>query len=116
MIKKVIKEELSKIELSDEVLRRDYWVSEISWNTVSKYVENGYKPYKVDKTIIEPIKFSKGHDLKNLNGNTYFFKDNEMVILNKLSSKITEIKGQYKEMIKLWDKYLVSFIETSGKI
>ena len=49
-------------------------------------------------------------------GMIYFFNDEEMVILNKISNKITEMKEEYKKAISLWDKYLLSFIETSGKI
>lgn len=114
LIRKVLKEELSNITIDGKELdRKSNW----QHMSVDEYLKNGYKPYRIKNTEIYEVPAKIGQRLVNKEyGTIYFFNDEEMVILNKLSNKITEMKEQLKHQISLWDKYLLSFIETSGKI
>jgi hypothetical protein len=114
LIRKVLKEELSNIIIDGKELgRKSNWEK----MDVDEYLKNGYKPYRIKNTEIYEVPAKIGQKLVNRGYEMiYFFNDEEMVILNKLSNKITEMKEEYKKAISLWDKYLLSFIETSGKI
>ena len=115
LIRKILKEELSNIIIDGkELSRKSNWGTKID---VDEYLTNGYKPYYIKNTEIYEVPAKIGQRLDNKEyGAIYFFNDEEMVILNKLSSKITEMKEEYIRAIRLWDLYLLSFIETSGKI
>ena len=114
LIRKVLKEELSNITIDGKELgRKSNWEK----MDVDEYLKNWYKPYRIKNTEIYEVPAKIGQKLVNKGyGMIYFFNDEEMAILNKLSNKITEMKEEYKKAISLWDKYLLSFIETSGKI
>jgi len=114
-IKKIIREEVSNINVDGKTLDRTMGYTTIKKDIIKQYTDNGYKPYHVEGTILHEIPTTNG-DLKNKWGYIYFFNDKEMETLKKLSDNITEIKSQLKKQIDLYDKYLISFIHTSGKI
>ncbi len=114
LIRKILKEDLGYWGVDGKNMgRKSNWEK----MDVDEYLKNGYKPYRIKNTEIYEVPAKIGQKLVNKGyGMIYFFNDEEMVILNKLSNNITEMKEQLNHQISLWDKYLLSFIETSGKI
>jgi len=115
-LRKIIKEEVSKITIDNQPIDRKYGYKLVGRHIVDKMTNNGYKPYYVEGTKINEIPTKNGEDLTNKWGYIYFFNEKEYDILSRLSENITKMTIELEKSKNLYNQYLLSFIETSGKI
>lgn len=89
--------------------------SHISNSKVQSLIQQGYKPYRIANGELKQQKTSARFELKfdykdDSGVNIFFLSEEEVAQAERVIEKIKALKQAYLEQIKLFDKYVPSYV------